>query len=215
MIEVFADIWCPFAYVGLVQLRAARDELAPSLPIVVSAWPLEVINGTPLDPGTVADEVADLRAQVAPELFTGLDPGHFPTTTIPALGLVAAAREQAPTVGETVGMTLRRWLFEEGRDISDPDVLAEAAGAAAVEMPSAAWARAAVEAEHALGRARGVKGSPHFFVGDAESFCPTLRIARAGAHLQITMDRDRMRSWLSGCLGTDRPAAGSAPSPPV
>lgn len=212
MIEVFADIWCPFAYVGLVQLQAIRDELAPSLPIVVRAWPLELVNGTPLDPRTVAEEVADLRAQVVPELFAGLDPDHFPTTTIPALGLVAAAAQHGPSLGETVGMALRRWLFEEGRDVSDPAVLAEAAQAVSIAVPSAAQSRAAVDESYALGRARGVKGSPHFFVGSSESFCPTLRIARSGAHLQIGMQRERLRSWLSSCLVDNEPPDGQAPA---
>lgn len=210
MIEVFADIWCPFAYVGLVQLQAVRDELAPSLPIVVRAWPLELVNGVPLDPRTVAEEVADLRAQVVPELFAGLDPDHFPATTIPALGLVAAAAQQGLSLGESLGMTLRRWIFEEGRDVSDPRVLAEAGRAASIQVPPAEWSRAAVDTEHALGRARGVKGSPHFFVGTSESFCPTLRIARSGAHLHIAMQRERLRSWLSSCLVPEEPPGPSA-----
>lgn len=57
----------------------------------VCSWPLELVNGTPLDPGEVAGHVRDLRAQVAPDLFARFDPATLPRTTLPALALAAAA----------------------------------------------------------------------------------------------------------------------------
>ena len=46
----------------------------------VRAWPLELVNGTPLDSAMIGEEVDELRAQVAPDLFTGFDLSGFPGT---------------------------------------------------------------------------------------------------------------------------------------
>ena len=47
---------------------------------------------------------------------------------------------------------------------------------------------AEVHADLAEGRDRGVIGSPHFFVGDDDFFCPTLAIERVDGHLTISFD---------------------------
>ena len=87
VIEVFADIWCPFAHVGLRRLRTLREHAEmPEFLVHVRAWPLELVNGRPLDPVTTAHHVAELRAQVAPECFAHFDPDRFPTTTLPRPG---------------------------------------------------------------------------------------------------------------------------------
>src|SRR3546814_12695194 len=71
-IEVFADIWCPFAHLGLRAVAQRRDELGRGdVPMVVRAWPLELINDEPQDPKMAAEHVADLRAQCAPDAFAG------------------------------------------------------------------------------------------------------------------------------------------------
>ncbi len=208
-VEVFADIWCPFAYVGVTRMLAERDELAPWLPVVVRAWPLEQVNGAPLPAATVAAEAEDLRAQVAPELFAGLDPEHFPTTTVPALGLAAAAYERDAGLGERVSMALRRSLFEDGLDVSDPEVLAEIAAPFDLEVPPPAQAQAAVAADYARGQRRGVKGSPHFFLGATDAFCPSLSISRSGEHLRIALEQGRLHAWLTDALRSLDPSPGS------
>src|SRR5205823_264116 len=90
-IEVFADVMCPFTHVGLRRLVSARDAADATVRLRVRAWPLELINGEPLRVTLVAREIDELRAQVAPDLFTGFDAHTFPATSIPAFGLVAAA----------------------------------------------------------------------------------------------------------------------------
>lgn len=208
-VEVFADIWCPFAYVGVTRMLAERDAIAPWLPVVVRAWPLEQVNGEPLPGAIVAAEAEDLRAQVAPELFTGLDPEHFPTTTVPALGLAAAAYERDAGLGEQVSMALRRCLFEDRLDVSDPGVLAEIAAPLGLEVPTLAQAQAAVAADYARGRRRGVRGSPHFFLGATDAFCPSLSISRSGEHLRIAIEQGRLRAWLTDALRRLDRSAGS------
>jgi len=135
----------------------------------VLSWPLELVNGKPLDPRITANHVDDLRMQVAPEIFTGFDPEHFPSTTLPALTLAAAAYRQDGRIGETVSLALREAL-EKGRQISHPDVPADVASAHGVASVDAEDDEA-VWCEWHEGESRGVKGSPHFFCGDINVLC--------------------------------------------
>ncbi len=201
LLEVYADIWCPFAHVGLraavrERARLGRDDVE----LVVRAWPLELVNGAPLDPQATADHVADLRAQVAPELFDGFDPTAFPTTTLPALALASAAYGRDAAVGEAVSLALRDALFEHGLDISDAGVLRDVALTYGID-PASARHHATVLEEWRGGQKRGVKGSPHFFCGVAEAFCPSLDIERdAGGHLLMRRSSKELASFLEGCL---------------
>ena len=121
LIEVYADIWCPFTHVGLRSVVRRRDQAGrDDVTLRVLSWPLELVNGKPLDPMMTASHVDDLRTQVAPDLFTGFDPKHFPRTTLPALAVAATAYRQGGRVGEAVSLALREALFEQGRDISAP-----------------------------------------------------------------------------------------------
>ena len=188
LIEVYADVVCPFTHVGLQRLVAARDARHPGLVIRVRAWPLEWVNAAPVEAETVAAEIAALRADVAPELFAGFDRAHFPATTIPALGLAAAAYRIDPHVGEATSLSLRRALFEEGRDLTDPAELRAIGLACGVEPLAGPEAVAAVRLDWERGRARNVQGSPHFFVGDHDWFCPSLRIRHVGDAFDVSVD---------------------------
>ena len=200
VIEVFADVACPFAYVGLRRLSQAREEAGRSdLALRIRAWPLELVNDEPLDPDDVAEEVADLRRQVAPDLFTGFDPEQFPPTSLPALDLAASAYAADRVVGERVSMALRAALFEDGLDISRPDVLQTIASQEGAPPPSPG-ARDQVQADWRDGQARDVSGSPHWFVGEADFFCPSLEIERVGGHLQIHTDPAAFDAFLKTCL---------------
>jgi hypothetical protein len=58
-----------------------------------------------------------------------------------------------------------------------------------------------VQVDYAEGRARGVIGSPHFFVGDENFFCPTLAIERVDGHLSISFDADGFNEFIDRCFG--------------
>lgn len=199
--EVYADIWCPFAHAGLQWLFRQRRQLErEDLAIRVRSWPLELVNGAPLDPATTAEHVADLRAQVAADIFTKFDPTHFPKTSLPALSLAAAAYRRDQATGELVSLALRDALFEEGRDISRRDVLAGMASEYGVEYPNAEDEKT-VLAEWHDGEARGVKGSPHFFCGDTDSFCPSLDISKdEEGHLHVRRNMMALTQFLTKCL---------------
>ena len=197
---MFADIWCPFAHVGLRAIeeqraRAGRTEVA----IWVRAWPLELVNGAPLDP-TVTGACRGSADQVAPDLFSHLDVDRFPTSTLEALALANRAYRTDLQVGERVSFALRDALFEEGRDISDPVTLEYLAHDLGVVMPDETD-RAAVLADWHEGTRRGARGSPHFFCGDADVFCPTLDITKDPAEgLSVVRDTSRLTEFLERCL---------------
>ena len=102
VIEVFADVACPFTHVGLHRFVDRRQERNPTTLLRVRAWPLELVNGEPLPPELVVEEVQALREQVAPDLFTGFDPTQFPETSLPAMAVAAAAYRHSNRLGERV-----------------------------------------------------------------------------------------------------------------
>ena len=200
-VEVFADILCPFTHVGLRRLVERRSELGRDDPVlVVRAWPLEVVNGRPLTPDAVAEEVLELTASVAPDLFAGFDASGFPTTSLPALALAARARRSGPRVGERCSLALRHALFEEGRDISDSEELARIAAECGIDG-ARGEDHAAVLADLERGRSLGVVGSPHFFIDDVGFFCPGLDIGRVDGRLEIAIDVDGFASLAQRCFG--------------
>jgi predicted DsbA family dithiol-disulfide isomerase len=200
VVEVFADVACPFTHVGLRRFVERRTELGRSdVTLWVRAWPLEIVNGEPLDPHFIAEEVADIREQVAPALFAGFAESSFPASSLPALALSAAAYEQGFATGERVSLALRDLLFERGLDIADADVLGRLAADHHVPVDLSDTRR--VLDDHAAGVARGVVGSPHFFTPAGGFFCPSLDVHRdATGHLRITADTLGFERFVTTCL---------------
>ncbi|MEZ5141572.1 MAG: DsbA family protein [Acidimicrobiales bacterium] len=208
VIEVFADVGCPFTHVGLLRLVAVRREAGrEEVRLRVRAWPLELVNGTPLDPAFIAEEVADIRDQVAPDLFSGFRADHFPRTSLPAFVLAGDAYAIDDATGEAVSLAVRHALFEDGLDVADPEVLA-----AIAERHGVPSARERAEADRhggdhpgpladlAEGRRRGVIGSPHFFTPGGDFFCPALDIAKVDGHLHITADLEGFDAFARACF---------------
>jgi predicted DsbA family dithiol-disulfide isomerase len=180
-VEVFADVLCPFTHAGLHTLIDRRTALGHTEPrLRIRAWPLELINGKPLDPHHIGAEITALRASVRPDLFTGFSVDTFPATSMAAFALTAAAdRTGDPALVEQVGMALRDAVFEQGLDIGQPEIVASIANSFDLKPLAAEETLRAVHADWEEGRDRGVIGSPHFFTGEGESrFCPVLDISR-------------------------------------
>jgi 2-hydroxychromene-2-carboxylate isomerase len=88
-------------------------------------------------------------------------------------------------------------LFERGEDVGDPDVLAQIAAAHGLPAPSTEPSDA-VRADYDTGLARGVKGSPHFFVGSDDFFCPALDLGHdADGHLTARFDADMLAEFFA------------------
>lgn len=201
MVEVFADVCCPFTHVGLRRFVEMREQLGRhDVGLVVRAWPLELVNGQPLAATFVAEEVEVLRQTVAPDLFRRFAPEQFPSTSLPAMAVAAAAYRQGAATGEAVSLELRNLLFERGVDISTPAVLEELSHRHAISVDERD--RESVYSDFAEGRERGVVGSPHFFTSGGEFFCPTLEVTRdERGELRVHVDREGLGAFIRSCFG--------------
>lgn len=201
VIEVYADVWCPFAHAGLRWVVNRRREVGrDDVALRVRAWPLELVNGVPLDPQATAEHIGELRSQLGLDLFSNFDIANFPRTSIPALEVAAAGYLRSIQVGETLSLALRDAIFERGLDISDPEVLAELAGTHGLGSPEERDHRAVLADWHE-GESRGVKGSPHFFCGEVNSFCPSLDLSRDEAgHIRLQPRLERLDAFLNECF---------------
>jgi predicted DsbA family dithiol-disulfide isomerase len=199
VIEVFADVGCPFTHVGLRRFVERRADLErPDVVLRVRSWPLEIVNGVPLDPDFIAEEVDEIRGQAAPDLFAGFHRDAFPATTVPAMELTAAAYRVGDELGERVSLELRDLLFEQGVDVADRATLDRVAARHDLVVPSGVHQ---VERDHAEGVQRGVIGSPHFFTPGGDFFCPALDVGRdAAGHLRVTADPAGFAAFLDDCL---------------
>ncbi len=129
--------------------------------------------------------------------FGGLRADRWPATTIPALNLAAAAYERDAATGLAVSLELRAALFEHGVDIADRDALASIAAAHDLAIPDTEPSDA-VQRDYDDGKARGVKGSPHFFVGTDGFFCPALDLGRdAEGHLTARFDSTMLAEFFA------------------
>lgn len=202
-IEVFADVCCPFTHVGLRRFVDYRDAIGrDDVRLRVRSWPLELVNGMPLDPGFIAEEIDEIRQQVAPEAFAGFDPATFAATSVPAMTLAAMAYELGDDVGERVSLELRDLQFEQGVDIASTEVLVEVANRYEFVIASRELTdRTRVLADHAEGVERGVIGSPHFFTPTGGFFCPALDVSKDDdGHLRITADPAGFNAFLTSCF---------------
>jgi len=201
-VEVFADVVCPFAHVGLRRFVRRRAELGADHPLLrVRAWPLELVNAKPLDPTDVLRHVEELRDQVDPALCRGFDPDAFPRSSVPALALAALANRHGDATGEQVSLALRDALFEHGRDIGDPSTLEEIASRFGLAVPDRDTQQQLVLADWEEGKRRGVRGSPEFFVGGRGYFCPALRIEKIDGDLRIVPNPEAFDAFLRESLG--------------
>lgn len=200
-IEVFADVWCPFAYVGLRTIASELKRRGRSdVELHVRAWPLERVNDAPMNPAKTEEHIHHLRASVAPDLFRGFNNKTFPTTTIPAMALTACAYRTSSSAGIAMAFAVREALFEDGLNIADDEVLQRLAARFGLHMPDVNDFQSVIDDWHE-GQRRGVIGSPHFFCGDLQGFCPALDITRDPEHgMTIAMDSAGATAFLDQCL---------------
>lgn len=200
VVEVFADVACPFTHAGLCRFKAYRQQRGKIEPILrVRAWPLELVNGKALDGPSLVPKIEALRADAAIDLFVGFDEQQFPVTTLPAMASEAAAYRQGLEVGERFSFAVRHALFEEGLDVSDADVLRSLREARGVPEPIEAD-RSAVLNDFAEGKRRGVSGSPHFFTAEGDFFCPSLDIAHHDDGDEVSFDPAGFQRFVSAAF---------------
>ncbi|WP_283136116.1 DsbA family oxidoreductase [Rhizohabitans arisaemae] len=210
-IEVFADVLCPWCYIGKRRLAAALAELGgPDAPAVV--WrAFELDPGASRVPGpTAAEAMAEWWGEKAPERValigsTGAAEGlelnlHLarPVSTFDAhrLGHLAGRRGRADEVLER----LLRAYHTEGLNVADHDVLArlgEEAGLDGGEVRAMLSGDAHAEdvaADRRRAAELGVTGVPSLVIGGA----PPVSGVRPVAELRRLLE--------SAVIGTVRPA---------
>ena len=201
VLEVFADVACPFAHAGFRRFQSYRHEQRATEPVLrVRAWPLELVNGKALDGPSLTPKIAALQADVATDLFAGFDEDRFPTTALPAMAAEAAAYRHGLLVGERFSLAVRHALFEDGLDVSDPTVLRVLRDAHGVPEPTETD-RTAVRDDLADGKRRHVVGSPHFFTADGEFFCPSLEIEHDDDGYEVSFDAAGFQQFVAAVFG--------------
>jgi predicted DsbA family dithiol-disulfide isomerase len=129
-IEMWSDLLCPFAYVGLLRLRRARSRLGLDVRIEHHTFPLELFNGPHPRRGTDTEAVG--LGQIEPEagfrVWTAAD-DLYPHTVLLAAEAVHAASAQSLAAGEELDLALRRAFWTESRSISHRQVILDVAAA--------------------------------------------------------------------------------------
>ncbi len=197
-IEIYADVVCPFAYVGLTRLMAKRASLGrDDVHLQIRSWPLELVNSAPVDGTFIGHEIDEIAPQIAPDLFKDFRAATFPASSVPSLALTAAAYDIDDQTGENVAMAVRRALFENGQDVSNTTVLQEIAEEHGL---TSLGTKEQVLVEYARGQERGAVGSPHFFIDDNSQFCPVLDISKVDGHLKVNVDQPAMDELINRCF---------------
>jgi predicted DsbA family dithiol-disulfide isomerase len=129
-IEVWSDLLCPFAYVGLLRLRRARARLGLDTRIEHHTFPLELFNGPHPRRGTDTEAVGlgQIEPEAAFRVWTAAD-DLYPHTVLLAAEAVHAASAQNLTAGEELDLAVRRAFWTQSRSISHRQVILDVAAA--------------------------------------------------------------------------------------
>lgn len=179
-IDTWADIVCPWCYVGEARLRAAAESGAVPVELVVHAFELDPAHShpervldmlarkfgaTPQDAAAMDQRVADLaRVEGLP-----YSSDRITANTFNAHRLIAAASVDG--IGLEVREAIQRGHFAGTVDISDPNALADAAAGAGMDRARAERVLSGddyseeVRADQARARELGATGVPYTVVG--------------------------------------------------
>jgi len=202
-VDVWADVSCPWCYIGHHRLREAiageppgsvavrprAFELHPELPpegiAIEDYYPrhFESVEAMSDDLGRVADAAAAAGVEIRFDRMK-----RAPNTRVAHRLIVIATRDGH---GPAALDALFRGHFRDGADVADPDQAAALVAAAVPELDASALRRALddgegereVAAEEGLAGRMGITGVPFFVAGQA--------VALSGAH-----DTDTFRDLL-------------------
>lgn len=179
-VTVWSDIHCPWALVAIYRLRKERDASGLDVVFDQRAWPLELINGRGIPQHIVPQEAAVL-ANHEPELFSRFSGESWPSTSLPAFELIAAARRcYGLRAAEDVDYHLRVMFFRDSVNLSIRPGLEQALEAAAAANPAldpdkiiAIWDSEAVRVDVLNDYRRSaevpIQGSPQIFWPDGST----------------------------------------------
>jgi predicted DsbA family dithiol-disulfide isomerase len=175
-VQVWSDLLCPFAYVGLLRFYRARARLGLDDAVRVEhhSFPLELFNGPHPRRGTDSEAVGvgSIEPEAEFRLWTAPD-DQYPHTVLLAAEAVIAARAQGAAASEALDLALRRAFWTHSRSISHRAVIldvAEETGTVDVKDLAAALDegrhRADLMTDFAVAQTDAVAGSPTFRLPD-------------------------------------------------
>jgi len=175
-IQIWSDLLCPFAYVAIHRLMAARERLGLTEQVHIDhhSFPLELFNGPHPRQGTDSEAVGlgHIEPDAQFRLWTGPD-WLYPSTVLLAAEAVLAAKEQSLDASADLDLALRRGFWTNSRSIAHRQVILDIAGeVASVDVPALAAAldsgrhRAELMTDFEISKTDEVKGSPHLFLAD-------------------------------------------------
>jgi predicted DsbA family dithiol-disulfide isomerase len=189
-IDVYADIACPWCYVGRARLKQALTE-RPALDVTLRWRPFQLQPDMPpagRDFRTVLerklggwdraermfDRIRELGSEM--DLTFDFDAIEVAPNTADAHRLVLWAEDRdGAAVADAMATALFRAYFSEGRNVSDADVLADCADETGLDRDAARtlldgtdYADAVRESQQQAQR-RGITGVPCYVVDDAHA----------------------------------------------
>ena len=176
VIVVYSDIWCSFAHITIRRMHDARERLGlvGEVAFDLRAFPLELLNNAS-SPRTGTDSEAARMSILEPsagwQLWQAKD-WLYPSTMLPALEAVQAAKLQSLRAAEELDLALRRAFWAESRNVSNRKVILDAAATTSVDVPALTEAlddgraRKALSEQAALSATDTVRCSPHLFLPD-------------------------------------------------
>ncbi len=176
-IQIWSDLLCPFAYVGILRLRRARERLGLDVALEHHTFPLELFDGPHPRRGTDSEAVGLGQIEPAAQFRVWTEPDdRYPHTVLLAAEAVHAASAQSLQVGETLDLALRQAFWTHSRTISVRQVILEVAGEqAGIDVDTLAEAldtgrhRADVMADFAVAQTDAIAGSPTFRLPDGST----------------------------------------------
>lgn len=174
-IELYADLYCPYAYLTAYRLRKLREEYAGRVEIVHRSLALEYVNREPT-PKRVLDMELPILMLEEPEIpyqpWAAPD-SAWPVTMWPAFEAVKCAERQSMALADELDWRIRAAFFGESRCVSMRHVLLELAEEAGLDPEQfssdfdSGFAKSRVIAEARRGwETLRVDGSPTFVLPD-------------------------------------------------
>jgi predicted DsbA family dithiol-disulfide isomerase len=173
-IQVWTDLMCPFAYIGLLRLRAARKRLGATIELEHRSFPLELLDGPHRRRATDSEAAAlgRLEPEAQLRLWGGPD-DQYPHSVLLAAEAVHAAAAQDAVVAEELDLALRRAFWTRSLPITHRQVILDVAGevsgldvdALATKLDSGRYRRT-IMADSRVAHTDAIAGSPTFRVAD-------------------------------------------------
>lgn len=130
-VVIFSDTWCAFGHVAVHRLHTARRRLGLDHEVTFDhrSFPMELLNGNPGSrPGSDSEvpSVGTLEPDAGWQLWQDKD-WLYPSSTLPALEAVQAAKQQSAQASEALDRALRRAFWAESRCITNRTVILDVA----------------------------------------------------------------------------------------